>query len=226
MTAMGEKAIAQPLTYCSQVPRQSGTSRGLAMVGDSLSFALRQRRSIRKFKNEQLDLEVLDTILFALDGSTASDGRRTAPSANGLYPLTSLFAVGPGEFLSAGVYAPSRAPQGLTRLSSRDVRSEIAGAAIGDQEWIGSAACIITIFGDVERASSSFFDQPPTGKRGERYVYLEAGAAAQNVLLQATCLGVGAVPVGGIDEEATAKAYGKVVSCRPLLHVCLGWPLE
>jgi nitroreductase len=53
---------------------------------------------------------------------------------------------------------------------------------------------------------------------------MEAGAAAQNVLLQATAEGLGCVLIAGIDDEATAKALGLEPPMVPLLHLCFGWP--
>jgi hypothetical protein len=44
------------------------------------------------------------------------------------------------------------------------------------------------------------------GTRGRRYVELEAGHAAQNVLLQAVALGLAAVPIGGFDDQHLAQA--------------------
>lgn len=38
------------------------------------------------------------------------------------------------------------------------------------------------------------------GPRGQRYVHLEAGHAAQNLLLEATAMGFGAVPIGAFDD--------------------------
>lgn len=38
------------------------------------------------------------------------------------------------------------------------------------------------------------------GRRGRRYVHLAAGHAAQNLLLEATAVGLGSVPIGAFDD--------------------------
>ncbi len=53
------------------------------------------------------------------------------------------------------------------------------------------------VFAAVERRTTRKY-----GTRGIRYVHLEAGHAAQNALLQATALGLGAVVIGAFDDAA------------------------
>lgn len=46
------------------------------------------------------------------------------------------------------------------------------------------------------------------GARGERYAHIEAGHAAQNLLLAAGALGLAATPVGAFDDGEVAAALG------------------
>ena len=46
------------------------------------------------------------------------------------------------------------------------------------------------------------------GERAVRYVHIEAGHVPQNLLLQATALGLGAVPVGSFDDVAVSEILG------------------
>ncbi|MFB9869171.1 nitroreductase family protein [Vreelandella sulfidaeris] len=64
----------------------------------------------------------------------------------------------------------------------------------------------------------------PYGARGARYVYLEAGAAAQNLQLQAVAQGLGSVWVGGFDDEATGHILGLKVPLTPIILLCVGHP--
>ena len=58
----------------------------------------------------------------------------------------------------------------------------------------------------------------------ERYAWIEAGAAAQNIQLQATAEGLGSVLVAGFRDEATAAALALETPIMPLIHLCFGWP--
>jgi SagB-type dehydrogenase family enzyme len=64
------------------------------------------------------------------------------------------------------------------------------------------------------------------GERGQRYVYIEAGHAAQNLLLQATALGLGAVPVGAFHDEQVEKLLKLPKDQRVLYLIPVGWPFE
>ncbi|HEX7423997.1 MAG TPA: nitroreductase family protein, partial [Terriglobales bacterium] len=57
---------------------------------------------------------------------------------------------------------------------------------------------------------------------GLRWVNLEAGHAAQNLLLQATALHLAAVPVGGIQPEQVAQATSLPTSSIPIYLIPVG----
>ena len=62
------------------------------------------------------------------------------------------------------------------------------------------------------------------GSRAERYVRIEAGHAAQNLLLQAVALGLGAVPIGAFDDEGVRACLGAPEDHRPLYIIPAGRP--
>ena len=154
----------------------------------SLAAALTARRSVREFSTQGITEEEVSQLLWAAQGITSPDGLRTAPSAGALYPLTVSVA------LPEGLRRYSPAGHRLERVSSRDVRAPLAEAAVG-QTWIAAAPAVFAITGNVARTAAKY------GDRAERYVHLEAGHAAQNVLLQATALGLGGVSVGAFDDD-------------------------
>ena len=55
---------------------------------------LHRRRSVREFKREALTLAEVSQLLWATQGITDPERKRTAPSAGALYPLEVLLVVG------------------------------------------------------------------------------------------------------------------------------------
>lgn len=58
----------------------------------------------------------------------------------------------------------------------------------------------------------------------ERYVILEAGHAAQNLVLQATTLGLAAVTIGAFDDAEVQQVLGLAADQDPLCVVPVGRP--
>jgi SagB-type dehydrogenase family enzyme len=64
--------------------------------------------------------------------------------------------------------------------------------------------------------------RPRYGDRAERYVYIEVGHAAENLLLEATALGLGAVPVAAFDDDAMRGILGVGAAETPLYIISVG----
>jgi SagB-type dehydrogenase family enzyme len=64
------------------------------------------------------------------------------------------------------------------------------------------------------------------GDRAKRYVHLEAGHAAQNLLLQAVALGLGGVPIGAFHDDKVQAVLGLPKDQRPLYLIPVGHPDE
>jgi len=61
-------------------------------------------------------------------------------------------------------------------------------------------------------------------ERSPRYVDLEAGHAAQNVLLQAVALELGAVVIGAFDDAGIRQVLGLGAEQQPLYLIPVGHP--
>jgi SagB-type dehydrogenase family enzyme len=72
---------------------------------------------------------------------------------------------------------------------------------MAEDQWENAAAAIV-LTGVFERTQAKY------GERGYRFVLLEAGHAAQNLLLVAASLGVPALSIGGFCEDALGEAMG------------------
>jgi SagB-type dehydrogenase family enzyme len=177
----------------------------------SLEEALAARRSHREFTTRPLTEVEISQLLWAAQGVTAEWGGRTAPSAGGLYPLELYL-------LTADAYRHYR-PDGhrVELLALEDLRTEAAAAAL-HQPAVGDAALTIVITAVYARTVEKY------GARGRRYVELEAGHVAQNMLLQAVGLGLAAGPVGAFDDQRLAQALRLPGDRAPLYIVAVGHP--
>jgi len=181
----------------------------------SLESVLRERRSVREYAHAPLTLAEVAQLAWAAQGVTETAGRRTAPSAGALYPLELLLVAGEVEGLASGVYRYRPATHDLLALTRGDLREPLAAAGLG-QEWLASAPCVLALTAVYARTTGKY------GARGERYVHIEVGLAAQNVQLQATALGLGSVLVGAFDDERVRTQLGLEEDERPLALLPVG----
>ena len=194
----------------------SASARALALpapaLSGSVSFeqALAARRSRREFAPTPLSIAELGQLAWAAQGITdRAQGFRTAPSAGALYPLELYFVT------SAGVlhYVPQS--HAFEQRSNRDLRRELSRAAL-DQEALRLAACDIVITSVTARTRKKY------GERATRFVAIEAGHVAQNLLLQATARGLVGVPIGGMDDDAVSGVLNLGPAQEPLYMVAIG----
>ena len=177
----------------------------------SLEAALHGRRSVRSFAGTPLTVEELGQLLWAAQGVTDEAGHRTAPSAGATYPLE-LDVVTPDGLAR---YLPDG--HRLAWRGDADLRAALADAAQG-QAAVLEAPLVIVVSGVVDRTAVRY------GARAERYVAMEAGHAAQNLLLEAVSLDLGAVLVGAFDDEAVRRLLGLADGEVPLYLVPVGHP--
>jgi SagB-type dehydrogenase family enzyme len=176
----------------------------------SLEETLLRRRSVREFSREPLAWDVISQLLWAAQGITDAQGRRTAPSAGARFPLE-LYLV-----ISEGLYHYDPDEHALLRLRSGDLRREIHAAAL-DQEFLLQAPATLVFAAVFARTTRRYGSE-----RGPRYIYLDVGHAAQNVLLQAVALDLGAVPVGAFDDDRLHQVLGLPEDHEPLYMVPVG----
>lgn len=199
------------------------TSRIQLPVSDaSEGFAalLMMRRSVRDYAGGALTLEDLAPLLWAGQGISHSSGKRTVPSPHAMSPLSLYLVAGDVADVQAGLYRYESRMNALDTIGHGDPRDALYHAALEDQPWVKSCAALIVIAGDVARTEKAFSHQSPDGLRGRRYIYMEAGAAAQNIALQAAELGLGCVFVGGFDDDAIRACLG--IETEPLVMLPLG----
>ncbi len=175
----------------------------------SLEKAVAARRSRRDFLPQPLTLEQISQLTWAAQGQDAHSRYRTVPSAGATYPLELFVVTGDGLFR----YLPAK--HALEKLTEQDLRAALASAALG-QEFIEAAPLTLVFAAQFSRTTNHY------GQRGVRYVYMEAGHAAQNVHLQAEALGLGSVAVGAFDDSSVSKVLSLPNGLEPIYMVVVG----
>lgn len=181
----------------------------------SIEKALLERRSVRNFKDASLTIDEVAQLLWAAQGITDSRGFRTAPSAGALYPLEVHVVIGDVKGVTKGVYKYNPHKHELVRVKNGDVRNELTLAAFG-QFWIRRGAAVIVLSAIYERTTKKY------GEKGNRYVHMEAGHAAQNIYLQAQSLNLGTVVMGAFWDDAVKKIMNMPDEEHPLCIMPVG----
>jgi SagB-type dehydrogenase family enzyme len=168
--------------------------------GFSLWRAFDERRSRSPDAPLSLDLPTLALVLQAAYGGT-SDERRTVPSAGALYPLELFVLVQRVVDVPCGAYRLTTDEPALELVRRESVASALAEAT-PLPELVTSAAAVIFFAGTFWRSRFKY------GLRGYRFTLLEAGHAAQNVVLAAAAVGASALPLGGFYDARIDALLG------------------
>jgi len=166
-----------------------------------LSFekTLSQRRSIREYAHGALTLAELGQLAWAAQGITGPEGKRTAPSARAVYPLTVYFVANDVADFAKGVYRYEPGGHALALVAAGDHVPALS-AATSREAFIAPAPLLVVVAADSVLAAEKF------GARAERWCAMETGFVVQDVYLQATALGLGTVMIGGFDDAALRRA--------------------
>jgi SagB-type dehydrogenase family enzyme len=175
-----------------------------------LEQTMAARRSRRDFKPRALTVEQIGQLVWAAQGQDAHSRYRTCPSAGATYPLEVFVVTADGLFR----YLPGK--HTLEKLADQDLRAALASAAWG-QQFIEAAPLTLVFAAQFSRTTGRY------GKRGVRYVCMEAGHAAQNVHLQAEALGLGSVAVGAFDDASVGGVLSLPRQFEPIYMVTVGY---
>ena len=178
----------------------------------SFEQALSKRRSVRQFTGQPFKFSQISQLAWAGQGITEQKkGLRTAPSAGELYPIELYFAMPEGLF----VYRPAQ--HSLEKVNRADIREGLAKVT-SMAETVGSAGCSIIVAGN-SRKLTRFRDN------ARRFMLLEAGHIAQNIQLQAVCMDMGSVAIGGFDTRGVTKVCKLPKTLDPIYVLCVGYPV-
>lgn len=187
-----------------------------------LESAIAARRSRRDYSGEAISRPALMRLLWA--GGGIWHGHRLIPSAGGLHTVALRVAAARVDGLAAGVYAYDPQAQAVVPCGRGNVSGQLAAAAVGAQPWLGEAAAVLAWVADFDAVVEHYRDQPPA-RRGERYLWLEAGCSVENVYLQTAELGLGGVFVGAFDDERVHAIVQAASGQRVMGLFALGVPV-
>ena len=190
----------------------------------SIEEALRLRRTVRTLSAKEIEWPAISQLLWALQGVTwveePPEGKniyhRAAPSAGKTFPLEIYVALKNGLFR----YDPRK--HVLRQLKVKDVRSELSKAASSqlNKEAVEKAPLTVVVTADNKRALKA----TPLLENAFRFVHLEAGHAAQNLILQATSLGLGACTITSYNTAIVYEALEIPYEHRPIYLIPIGLP--
>jgi SagB-type dehydrogenase family enzyme len=178
----------------------------------TLEAALAARRSVREYAARPLTAAELSQLLWSAQGVVTADGKRTAPSAGGLYPLELYLATAEGLFH----YDP--AGHRLRRVGEQDHRTALAHAALDQMMMAEAGACFVFA------AVYARIGEKYGWERCHRYVHLEVGHASQNLMLEAAVLGLGSVAIGPFEDAHVRDLLGLPADHEPVYMVSVGAP--
>ena len=156
--------------------------------GKPLMQCLTERKSERKFDSKPLPPQILSDLLYAADGISRPDGRKTVPTARNLQSQEVYAAMADGLYL----YHPKT--HSLDLVKAGDIREKCGMQAIHK-----TAPIVLIYVGDVSNI----------GKNAAEKVFYaanHAGYASQNVYLYCTSAGLATVVCGLVNKPELEKA--------------------
>ena len=168
-----------------------------------LRSAIDDRTSGLGVADNALEVTEVSTILAAGYRATKRPTvgwRRPVPSAGALYPLELYALVREVDGLEAGAYHYHPFRHRLEWLGPFEPE-RLQGAFV-DREIAERAAALLVVTTMIWRSRFKY------GERGYRFALLEAGHAAQNMVLAATALALAALPLGGFYDRRLDELVG------------------
>lgn len=200
-----------PETPRISLPRP--TVGGGAPVHDLLA----RRRTVREYDTQTpLSLEDAAQLLWSGQGITEPEqGYRTAPSAGPVFPFESYLVAGAVDGLAPGVYRYDPKAHDLAPVAAGDLRNAVVEVAF-NHDWLPDAPAFVVLSMIVERMI------PKYGDGGARFALLEGGHIAQNILLQAESLNLGAAPICAYIPEKLRDVLGLAENEDPVYLLTIG----
>lgn len=196
---------AKPASSVKELPKPVTTG------GMSLNDALMKRKSVREYSDRELTNQEMSNLLWAANGITREDGRRTAPSARNAQEIEMYL------ILKDGVYLYNHKDHRLDLVLPEDLRS-IAGL----QPFTKKAPLNIIYVVDYTKLNWNNI----SSEKKRQYGAVDTGFIGQNVYLHCTANGMASVFRGLLDTEALHKKLNLPETKEVLYGHTVGFPSE
>lgn len=190
----------------------------------SVEEAIQNRRSVRQYTSQAINIGNLSQILWAAQGVTDKEKNlRATPSAGQVYPLDIYVMVGSGGVtgLEEGFYHYQPSNNTLEKLINGDLRSKLSEIA-NNQPWVDQAPVDIVITGNYRKMLYKY----PDSELSTRFVNLEAGHAGENIYLQTEALGLLTVSLGSFDKKRMIQLLQLPGNETPIYIFPVGHPVK
>lgn len=182
--------------------------------GLTVKQAMMRRHSTRDFFSKPLSLDTLSEVFWAAYGVNRTEGKRTVPSAYGLYPLEIY------GFTAQGVYKYNPEEHTLTEVSDKDLR-----AKSGNQDFVANAPLDIAIYSNYDKFATGNADIDNAIKGNEsRLSFLDAGAVTENIYLYCSSEQINVVERALVDKKALREALDIPDSSHFIVAMSVGYP--
>ena len=166
-----------------------------------LMQAILHRKSDRQFDSKNLSLKHLSEVLWVSNGINRANGKRTVPSAMGLYPLQTYVV------LANGIYFYNPKKHQLEPVVKGDFRS-----LAGKQTFVDNAPLNLLFIAKARNANDNF-----------QMAMMDSGYCGQNVYLYCASEGLKCVVRAGAKEVELLKAMNLGENYKFILAQTVGY---
>ena len=175
--------------------------------GKPLMEALKDRKSSREFSDEKLSLQVLSNMLWAANGISRPDGKRTAPSARNKQEIDIYVA------MKDGLYFYDAKENKLVGIAAEDIRE-----ATGMQPFVKVAPVNLVYVADYDKMGAGSSEQK------DFYAATDTGYISQNVYLFCASEGLATVVRGMVDRDKCKTVLKLKDNQKIILAQTVGYP--
>jgi SagB-type dehydrogenase family enzyme len=188
------------------------------MIDDSFRSLLKRRKTTRRQRKGTLPSSSFRELVWAAYGHTHDYRKikmRTAPSAGATYPVELYFVCEDIEGTTDGIYRYDTSKEDIILTAQGKLLENLQSISL-DQEFISECNVAVVMVYNPRKIVADY------GRDSFKYAAMECGHIAQNLLLMATSLDLGAVPIGAFDEKKLGRLLGVEEFKEALYIVAVG----